>query len=473
MSLRHGLERFGLWLGIIAAGVGLVLVPIPHESMGSTDAIRAFGWLVVLVGVIGVIVDPISWVRRPREKVFVADSPKALSDLYRDRFGFQGDALAKHKLGKWMRYTGAIRDLDEAAGRRWRVWPHMVSTDDPYVVLTFSARWRDRLQSMKPGDRFTAVGRIESIDKTTIRLNDCELVASEPASPPAQTQPEPFVPTTKPPDPAPAALAPAALAPAAAEPVAPEPALRVLLPSGPTPGRVYLGLSPKELVEPFESHVTIQAQQLVAAYIGKWLRIAGRVRDVSRSEDERGWQISPQRDRDLGGGSGVYLYFGPEWKDHVAVLRRGDPFTVDGRIESVESFGVILETCELVGVAPPAPPAPSAPTAVTSSEAERLDRSLQMFAARIAYVEAWHKGSTFRQLKARREELERAHPDDMPEVLLDGTPEWREYLETERRVLAEARARPQPSTPVERVREIERAAAAVNALFNRRRRTRV
>jgi hypothetical protein len=88
-----------------------------------------------------------------------------------------------------------------------------------------------------------------------------------------------------------------------------------------------------------------------------------------------------------------------------------------------------------------------------------------MFNARIAYVVAWHRrAKTWRTLKQVRMDLEASHPQDKPEVVLVDSVEWRDYVQTEKRVLVEARsAGPRP--PEARVADIETARAQVDRLI--------
>jgi hypothetical protein len=240
------------------------------------------------------------------------------------------------------------------------------------------------------------------------------------------------------------------------------------MPSEPTPGRVYVALSVPALIEPFGSHTTAQAKQLVAAYKGKWLRVAGTVHDVSQSEFKGRWTVTPDSDPNSGWTASLALIFTASWKDHISVLRRGDPVVADGQLSTIESWGVILEDCELVGVAPPSDPTPArqASAAAMAAKDARLARTAAMFDARLAYVIAWHRqANNWRALKKVRLDLERQYPQDLPDVVLSDAQEWRDYIETEKRVLAEVRAG-SPRPPDKRVDDIEAAKAQVDRLID-------
>lgn len=84
---------------------------------------------------------------------------------------------------------------------------------------------------------------------------------------------------------------------------------------------------------------------------------------------------------------------------------------------------------------------------------------------------AWHKKDhRTRELKERREDLERRYPHEKPEVMLARTPEWDEYFTTEQRMVADARSKPPTILWSDRIRQIDSAAAGVHRLLDDRRR---
>jgi hypothetical protein len=106
-----------------------------------------------------------------------------------------------------------------------------------------------------------------------------------------------------------------------------------------------------------------------------------------------------------------------------------------------------------------------------ADETARIERCAEMFAARVSYVVKFHKNDpTYCQSKARREELERAHPHDTPESILSSTPEWERYVTTERAMLAASKSRPQTLNWEVTIRQIDAAAAGVHRLLEVRRR---
>lgn len=111
-------------------------------------------------------------------------TPRYLTDFYTDRMDFEGAALVKRYLGKWMRLSGPLRnvsDHDDIPGHRWlgvfMQWP----PGNPSVSMFFNnPRWFDRLLVLKRGDPISVLGRIQKIDRDSMVLEDCELVEPEP-----------------------------------------------------------------------------------------------------------------------------------------------------------------------------------------------------------------------------------------------------------------------------------------------------
>ena len=91
----------------------------------------------------------------------------------------------------------------------------------------------------------------------------------------------------------------------------------------------------------------IEAQRLIRPYTGKWMKVAGRIRNV-RSSSVNSAQVTFDRPtgpeiRDF------YMYFrDPKWIDTLAVLSRGAELVVAGRITEISAICVTLDDCEII-----------------------------------------------------------------------------------------------------------------------------
>jgi hypothetical protein len=111
--------------------------------------------------------------------------------------------------------------------------------------------------------------------------------------------------------------------------------------------RRSLERTPEELAKMFENLTDMQAQRLVAPFIGEWLEVSGSLRSVSAARNHV--QVMFEGPPAGGWGGYVQMYFSAkEWSRRLGLLNRGDRISIRGRIGEIHSFGVLLGDCELV-----------------------------------------------------------------------------------------------------------------------------
>jgi len=98
----------------------------------------------------------------------------------------------------------------------------------------------------------------------------------------------------------------------------------------------------KYLTGIYTANTSIQADKLIAAYIGKWLKLSVKVSDTL-SRGEGGAAILSASD-----GVGLALTFTSKWRDPLVALPPGSEVTIIGRIDKVTSNVVLLDHCELI-----------------------------------------------------------------------------------------------------------------------------
>jgi tRNA_anti-like len=120
--------------------------------------------------------------------------------------------------------------------------------------------------------------------------------------------------------------------------------------------RQLVDVTPEHLVGFFDTHTSIQAKELVAPYLGKWMHVSGLLGNVS------GFTTFSQVTFAFGTFTSlsVYMYFHDREvvENRLVVLSRGDQVTVLGQIDRVDDTLVMLENCELIDVSRPEPAAP-------------------------------------------------------------------------------------------------------------------
>ena len=112
--------------------------------------------------------------------------------------------------------------------------------------------------------------------------------------------------------------------------------------------RAYVGsnITPEYLSRLFDGHTQLQTQSLTNIYIGKWMRVSGRVEDVSSGSRTMSATLELSR---------IHLY--PKvsltfdkvkWNDRISILTVGDDIVVDGRISNIGQTWTYLEDCEIL-----------------------------------------------------------------------------------------------------------------------------
>ena len=149
--------------------------------------------------------------------------------------------------------------------------------------------------------------------------------------------------------------------PPTAAPRQPDPESAAIEPAEPdvqrSDGRVILGRSvtPELLIDLHMKHTALQADRLAAPYIGKWLRLQGKVGNVSTRSNEQicvALTLVPITSATLAhplAMTTTLLYFSPDAAPELETLQLNDEIAVLGKIEEIGYMSLILEECELIG----------------------------------------------------------------------------------------------------------------------------
>ena len=110
-------------------------------------------------------------------------------------------------------------------------------------------------------------------------------------------------------------------------------------------GRMVYNVTFEQLTGFFKDQTTAQGNRLVQPWLGKLMRFTGTVFNVNEYEGRAIVSMNlPSKATGL-----VFAGFSmPELISRVAVLRRGDPIAVIGRISQVEPGSVSIDDCEFV-----------------------------------------------------------------------------------------------------------------------------
>lgn len=133
--------------------------------------------------------------------------------------------------------------------------------------------------------------------------------------------------------------------PAIPDPPQPSNSMPPIKRAPPTPAKVVHPVTAAFLIGLYKKHTTPQADALMDAYLGRWIRESGRVIDVSRD-----------RTRVNTRATDAYVTFvfdgDATSRERVTLLNKNDRLTAVGRIQQADSLKVTLVNCELESVGP-------------------------------------------------------------------------------------------------------------------------
>jgi hypothetical protein len=107
-------------------------------------------------------------------------------------------------------------------------------------------------------------------------------------------------------------------------------------------------VTPEWLWRQFVGRTDIQAQGLVKSYLGKWMRISGKLGNFSSLGVGTHHSLTFESSR-FEGFHNVMMYFrAPLAVDKLAVMPPGEAIDVLGQVDSIDSIYIRLKDCELV-----------------------------------------------------------------------------------------------------------------------------
>lgn len=106
-------------------------------------------------------------------------------------------------------------------------------------------------------------------------------------------------------------------------------------------GRIILDLTPEYLVGLYAEHTVVQADKIVEVYIGKWLRVSGNVKNVSK------YSNSAMVLMITNGAITAADFTAQRWTDHALTLRMNTEIRVLGKLSRVDQAAVYLTECEI------------------------------------------------------------------------------------------------------------------------------
>jgi len=113
-------------------------------------------------------------------------------------------------------------------------------------------------------------------------------------------------------------------------------------------GRVVVDTTVEQLYRIYTDHTQLQAEDIAATYIGKWIKISGQVYDIEESiRSDRSYKVSIKRPPPI---HLVYLSFDQTKKSQLALFGRDQQLSAICQIDKIEPSRVRFSNCDLLGV---------------------------------------------------------------------------------------------------------------------------
>ncbi len=126
-------------------------------------------------------------------------------------------------------------------------------------------------------------------------------------------------------------------------------------PPAPPAPRIFIHQTVRELTAIFQDHTELNATQLSADFIGKWMKVSGSVREVSPTFDGGVgvtlWDQQTVTAITLKDMRSAHLSFQKGQRDTVSHLQRNQTIVAVGKLTRITSGLVQLVDCEIVEVA--------------------------------------------------------------------------------------------------------------------------
>jgi hypothetical protein len=81
--------------------------------------------------------------------------------------------LARAHIGKQLTVTDAIYDISSVGRGRLFI---LLNGSDPHVTLNFEEKWAEPISALSKNNEITVTGKIKSIGRNSVDLDQCELV---------------------------------------------------------------------------------------------------------------------------------------------------------------------------------------------------------------------------------------------------------------------------------------------------------
>ena len=114
----------------------------------------------------------------------------------------------------------------------------------------------------------------------------------------------------------------------------------------PPPPKVFIDITPGYLIDLYKDRTSIQGDVLAAAYMGKWIVVTGKVRDIYVTGDALTAQVYDNDEQF------IVARFSKEGSEKLSKIARGATVKVRGEIFEIDIMRLRLRECDLDQIDP-------------------------------------------------------------------------------------------------------------------------
>jgi hypothetical protein len=105
--------------------------------------------------------------------------------------------------------------------------------------------------------------------------------------------------------------------------------------------RIVIDINPKYIFDLIGDKISTEADRLTAPYIGKWITLSGKVKNVSVGQYSGKITTEEVDDYQIG------FEFSPSWNERLNIITTGENILVRGKIYQIRRYRLELVECEL------------------------------------------------------------------------------------------------------------------------------
>ena len=182
VTLQNGLKAALIgFVVIVLAGVSCwYLWPLGSSQIITTDHPSQYEATIPLLPPANLMAPPrkplpLTTGESPSERVIVSETPSYLLRMYSNHTSLEADKLTAPYIGKWMRLSGVLRDVQSPTPAGIAVKFISIEKYQAFIDTWFDDKWLDKLSVLRAGTKIVALCQIQEIQPKSMTFQHCEI----------------------------------------------------------------------------------------------------------------------------------------------------------------------------------------------------------------------------------------------------------------------------------------------------------